>query len=93
MKLLFSGDACDQRNLGHNCSVLYTLQLSLEDCHSNLLIRSTTELPEDHIEAASSATIDTAIDCAEPAESEISRAIGKLRNGKAQRSVEFLANF
>jgi len=54
-----------------------------KEYYSDLLSKPITELPKDLIETASSTIIDTTIDCEEPSEPEVSRAIAKLRNGKA----------
>ena len=51
--------------------------------YSDLLSKPITEPPKDLIETASSTFINTAIDCEEPSQPEVSRTIAKLRNGKA----------
>jgi len=56
-----------------------------KEYYSDLLIRPIADPPDDLTEAANSAVPDTSIDSEAPTESEVSKAIGKLRNGKAPR--------
>ena len=51
--------------------------------YSDLLSRPVVNPPDELTEAANSAAPDTSIDCKAPTESEVSKALGKLKNGKA----------
>jgi len=58
-------------------------QARWKDDYADLLSKPITEPPEDLTMTASFTRIDTTIDCEEPSEPEVARAIAKLRNGRA----------